>query len=116
MNAGLQVRPPSVGTLKNGIAESCEPTATTVSPETATLLNAGALTRLPDTLSLDTGLAALAAALAPLACAHQERRRPAHGHRQCQRNDNADYQPPRPPAHTGPAHGSLQSVRAIPSH
>jgi hypothetical protein len=35
MNAGVQVRPPSVETLKDGIAESCEPTATTVSPEAA---------------------------------------------------------------------------------
>ena len=69
MNAGVQVRPPSVETLKDGIAESCEPTATTVSPEAATLLNAGALTRLPDTLFLDTPLAVVAAALALLACA-----------------------------------------------
>jgi hypothetical protein len=69
MNAGVQVRPPSVETLKDGIAESCEPTATTVSPEAATLLKAGALTRLPDTLSFDMRLAVLGAALAPFACA-----------------------------------------------
>ena len=117
MNAGVQVRPPSVETLKDGIVESCEPTATTVSPEAATLLKAGTLTRLPDTLSLDTRLAVSAAALAPLACA---------------RIRNAAV----PPTATARAsrttatttsrrgrlrmpvqvHGSLQSVRVIPSH
>src|SRR5215469_1536584 len=69
MNAVVQVRPPSVETLKDGIAESCEPTATTVLPEAATSLTAGALTRLPDTLFPATRLAALAAASAPFACA-----------------------------------------------
>src|ERR1700678_3616948 len=59
MTAGVQSRSPSAETRKDGVAESCEPTATMVSPDALTWLNAVAFKEFAAWLSFTAGIATL---------------------------------------------------------